>query len=345
MEESCRGKGLGVVVIGRNEGERLRRCLASLPTDALTVVYVDSGSTDGSVDLAMSFDVNVVELDPSRPLSAARARNAGTARLLELDDTVEFVQFVDGDCELITPYLNVAVALLRSSPRTAAVAGRLRERYPGQSVYNRLCDMEWDVPVGEARAVGGIGMFRRDALQQASGFNPAMIAGEEPELCLRLRRYGWHVERIDVDMGWHEAGITCFSQWWRRAARAGHAAAEGAALHGRGPERYKLGQVLSMVSWGLAWPLLVAAFAVSGFQQPVMFIPAAILLLALFIQWTRIRRDRIRRGDSGADATLYASFCLLGKGAGVAGIARYWTSRLLRRQPVLIEYKNDPARI
>src|SRR5262245_27425374 len=86
---------VGVVAIGRNEGERLRRCLESVMGKVRAVVYVDSGSTDDSVALARSLGTTVVELDLSRPFTAARSRNSGIARLCEADPDVEFVQVVD----------------------------------------------------------------------------------------------------------------------------------------------------------------------------------------------------------------------------------------------------------
>src|SRR5262245_32426939 len=182
---------LGVVAIGRNEGERLRRCLTSLSGQGLTIVYVDSGSEDGSVELAQSMGADVVELDMSRPFTAARARNQGAERLREVDPRARFVQFIDGDCELAEGWLEKARRALEEHPRVAVVCGRLRERDPEISVYNRLADLEWDTPIGEAKACGGIAMIRLDAFEEAGGFNPAVIAGEEPELCLRLRRNGW----------------------------------------------------------------------------------------------------------------------------------------------------------
>src|SRR5262245_16239994 len=63
--------GLGVVIIGRNEGERLRCCLASVSAQGLSVVYVDSNSTDSSIELARGMGASVVALDSSRPYSAA----------------------------------------------------------------------------------------------------------------------------------------------------------------------------------------------------------------------------------------------------------------------------------
>jgi hypothetical protein len=44
-------RDIGIVVIGRNEGDRLTRCLQSLQMENLPVIYVDSGSTDGSQEI------------------------------------------------------------------------------------------------------------------------------------------------------------------------------------------------------------------------------------------------------------------------------------------------------
>jgi len=131
----------GVVAIGRNEGERLRRCLASVVAGAARVVYVDSGSTDGSVELARGFGAEVVALDMSRPFTAARARNQGWRRVLELEPALDYIQFVDGDCEVIAGWLEVARGFLDAHADVAAVAGRNRERHPERSIYNLLCDI------------------------------------------------------------------------------------------------------------------------------------------------------------------------------------------------------------
>jgi len=73
---------IAAIAIGRNEGPRLEACLASLRAAGLTrIVYVDSGSTDGSVDAATDTGAVVVPLDMSKPFTAARARNAGIAAL------------------------------------------------------------------------------------------------------------------------------------------------------------------------------------------------------------------------------------------------------------------------
>ena len=169
------GSQIGIVVIGRNEGERLKVCLQSMrvptidagQTAARTrpVVYVDSGSSDGSVALARSMGAQIVELEMNRPFTAARARNEGCARLRQIAPDTQYVQFVDGDCAMAEGWLELAEVFLNEHPQCAAVAGRLRERHPERSTYNRLCDIEWNTQPGEIGACGGIAMYRIGALK------------------------------------------------------------------------------------------------------------------------------------------------------------------------------------
>jgi GT2 family glycosyltransferase len=244
-----------VVVIGRNEGERLERSLRSVRSDLHRVLYVDSGSSDGSVELGRRLASEVVTLDRSLPFTAARARSAGLKRLLELDGSVGLVQFVDGDCELEPGWLSRAQAALDRDPRLGAVCGRLRERHPDASPYARLSQMEWNRPAGETLVCGGIAMFRVAALNAVGGFRDSMIAGEEPELCYRLRRAGWRIERLNDAMGVHDGEMMRFRQWWLRAVRNGHAYAESAALNAADGGRGSLRPVASMLLWGLLAPL------------------------------------------------------------------------------------------
>ena len=227
----------GVIVIGRNEGERLKQCLISVPESRLTV-YVDSGSTDGSVEWAQDHDVDVIRLDPCAGFTAARARNAGFAQLRTLASQLEFVQFVDGDCELQPEWPRHAIEFLNVHKEVCAVFGRRRERYPDRSVYNWLCDREWNVSLGEAKSCGGDVMMRVSALAAAGGYRDDLIAGEEPELCVRLRAAGWQIWRIDQEMTLHDAAITTVGQWWLRMVRSGHAFAQVSYIHGAGPERF-----------------------------------------------------------------------------------------------------------
>ncbi|MFV4725620.1 glycosyltransferase, partial [Mycobacterium tuberculosis] len=117
-------------------------------------------------------------------------------------------------------------------PRLAVVFGRRRERFPERSIYNRMCDDEWNVPVGPALSCGGDALFRWSALEAAGGYSDDLVAGEEPDLCLRLRQQGWQIERIDREMTLHDAAILCFGSWWKRARRSGFSYAAHCLRHG-----------------------------------------------------------------------------------------------------------------
>jgi GT2 family glycosyltransferase len=315
------------VVIGRNEGERLVACLASLQGRVRRLVYVDSGSTDGSVAAARAAGAEVVALDLSVPFTAARARNAGLAALG--GEAAEFVQLVDGDCAVDPGWIDAALAAFAAHPRAVVVCGRRRERFPQASVWNRLADREWDTPVGPALACGGDALMRLAAVRAVGGYRDDLIAGEEPELCLRLRRAGGEVWRIAAEMTLHDAALTRFGQWWRRSRRAGHAFAEGAWLHGAGPERHWVAETRRALLWGFGVPVAAAAAAA---VHPA---GAALLLLwpaqVLRLGW-RWRQD----GRTGWEAALFA---VVGKVAEAAGVTEFHWRRLVRRRRGLIEYK------
>jgi len=327
--------GIGVVIIGRNEGDRLVRCLDSVRDAAATVVYVDSGSTDGSVDRARTMGAEVVELDVSVPFTAARARNAGVERLASMGSEAACVQFVDGDCEVVDGWLAAAAARLDERDDLAAVCGRRRERYPEASIYNRLCDIEWDTPIGDAKACGGDAMMRRSAFDAVEGFNATIIAGEEPELCFRLRQAGWSIERMDREMTLHDADMHRLSQWWKRAVRAGHAYAEGAWRHGRSDERYKVREVVRAWVWAVVWPVVVLAMA-----WPTWGVSLLGLLVYPLQAW-RVAQGSRRRVGSRGEAWLWGVSCVASHWAHVVGHVRFWSRRLSSKPATILEYKTS----
>jgi GT2 family glycosyltransferase len=320
---------IGIVVIGRNEGERLRRCLSSVQ-NAKVVVYVDSGSTDDSVKLARSFGAEVVELAQDVPFTASRARNAGFKRLKEIAPGSMFAQFVDGDCELVPHWLDVASRYLKENTRVGAVCGRLRERHPENSIYNWLCDREWNGPLGEIRACGGILMMRTEAFASIEGYRADLIAGEDDEICFRLRSAGWIVWRLDQEMGYHDAAMTRFSQWWKRAMRTGYAFALGAQLHGSKPDRFFVWESARAVLWGIGLPLFIVAatvtFPSSGWVTILIF---PIQFIRQCVRQTGTLRDRSR----------VAFFHLLGRFPESWGQIKFLGDRLFGRRQNIIEYK------
>lgn len=340
---------VGIVVVGRNEGERLRRCLEALDGLATHAVYVDSGSTDASVELARARGLQVVELDRSAPFTAARGRNAGVARLVELAPQLEFVQFLDGDCAIEATWIARGLWELRQDPRIAAVCGRRRELHPERSVYNRLCDMEWNTAPGRGADVGGDSLMRLAAFRQVGGFDASLIAGEDPELSMRLRSAGFEIVRVDADMTWHDAAITRFAQWWGRNVRAGYTYAHWRAFAQTDLGRVRRRRAASALFWTVAAPLaaaLAAALLVQvGLSLWLALVAALLGLVSMYaVPVLRARAARLQRGDAPSRASEYGLFCVLGKFPEAQGLARYACDVLRGKRSTLIEYKRaQPA--
>lgn len=326
-------KDVGVVAIGRNEGARLVACLESLQGRVGKVVYVDSASTDGSGERARGLGAEVVELDMGQPFTAARARNAGWERLREVLPEIQFIQFVDGDCVVVEGWLEAARDRLQQRPELAVVCGRRRELRPHDSIWNRIIDIEWDTAVGDALACGGDAMMRVEAFEAVGGFDASLIAGEEPELCVRIRRAGGKVERLGIEMTLHDAAMTDVRQWWTRAVRAGHAYAEGSALHGDSPERHWVTETRRIWFWGGAVPTAAVLAA------PLTLGLSLGLLLAYPLQAARVFRRTRSRGHRLVDSAAYATAVTVGRFAEIQGALRYRRNHGRGRRTVLIEYK------
>ncbi len=215
---------VSVVVIGRNEGQRLAACLQSVKSTnnfggELELIYVDSDSKDGSPELAERLGAKVLRVKPQRP-SAALGRNAGWRA-----STGSYLLFLDGDTLLHPDFIDAALRAI-NSPEIAVVWGHRRETYPEHSWYNRALDLDWIYPAGVSEFCGGDALMRRDVLEQVGGFSEDLIAGEEPELCQRIRAQGKIILHIDQPMTRHDLAMTRFKAYWKRALRAGHAYAE-----------------------------------------------------------------------------------------------------------------------
>ncbi|MBL1321898.1 MAG: glycosyltransferase family 2 protein [Methylophaga sp.] len=326
---------IGIVIIGRNEDKRLQLCFDSMNGLECAKVYVDSCSTDSSIAIAESNQIEIIELDLAKPLSAARARNEGFQRLVQLNPSIEFVQFIDGDCTLLAGWIEVASNALINNSQRAAVIGHLLERNIEASSYNRLCALEWRSAPGDLSdfgALGGISMIRTSVFKELGGFNPEVIAGEDSEFGVRMGLAGYKVTKLDQQMATHDANILKFSQWWKRSVRAGHAIGQRAFINGDSAHRDCMKERNSTLFWGGLIPLLIVVLL--PFTQGY----SLLLVGAYFYLGYRVITFRLKLGDSLSDAWFYTKFLLLSKFANMVGLMKFNFNKLSERYEI-IEYK------
>ncbi len=326
---------VGIVIIGRNEGDRLEACFESLQSLGVSIAYVDSGSTDDSISIATRFTQHIIELDSRKPFSAARARNEGFKKLVESHPRIKYIQFIDGDCTLSSGWIEAAAGTLKTDPRLAAVTGHLLEKNPDHSIYNQLCAMEWKSPVGEITnfgAFGGISMIRGSVLQEVGGFNPEVIAGEEPELARRMNEAGYKIKKLDHQMAVHDANIMHFSQWWKRAVREGHSIGHRVRLGKSSSAKDNVKEQKSVWFWGLILPIIIIVTLLPTKGWSLLLLAGYFVLAYRIIQYSR------NQGDTLKEALLYARFLVLGKFANVVGLLKFYLRRK-NQQFKIIEYK------
>lgn len=333
---------LGVVIIGRNEAEHLRACLDSVRAirgvpGSVSIVYVDSGSSDGSPRLAAEAGVRVIELETTKP-TAALGRNAGWRVLAS-----ELVLFLDGDTILDRDFPRLAIEALGRDPQIVAVWGHRREIHVERSIYNRVLDLDWVYAAGFTDYCGGDVLMRRSALEAAGGYDAELIAGEEPELCRRLRARGGKILHVDAPMTGHDLALERLKQYWQRAVRTGYAYAEVSRRYRETPDPLWLKESRGNLVRGSFWigTSLVAAVASIAARSPLPISMWVALLgaLALRSAWkTRWKtRDRLALAAYGLHSHLQQVPILWGQ-------IRYSLERRRGKKATLIEYKEPAGR-
>lgn len=324
--------GVSVVVIGRNEGDRLRQCLTSVlamryPSSLLEVIYVDSSSVDGSVEMAQALGVTTISLSAGAA-TAARGRNAGwrVARF-------PFVFFLDGDTVLDPDFVAAAMPHFADESVTG-IWGIRRESDPDGSIYNAVLDLDWGVP----ESFGGDAIVRRGALESIDGYNEALIAGEDPEMCRRMRDKGFRNLYLPIAMTEHDLAIHHWSQYWRRSIRTGHAYAEVSGMYAQTDDPLWLRKSRRNLVRGIGWMaapfVCVALSIVLRSPLPVLMFLAGALGVILRTAWkARQKAGRLSK------ALAYGLHSHLQQVPIFLGQLRYFGRKWRHHKPTLIEYK------
>ena len=331
---------LSIVIIGRNEGGRLTRCLQSVGharsvEGGAELIYVDSASTDDSAQTAANFGIQVIVLNGGLQ-TAARARNAGWERA-----SAPYILFLDGDTILNPHFIQSALNVLELDQSIAAVWGHRRELYPERSIYNRVLDLDWIYPAGNTEFCGGDVLMRRSVLVEVEGYDPGLPAGEEPELCRRLRARGYRIVHIDAPMTAHDLNMTRFSQYWRRAMRAGYAYAEVSNRFRESADPMWLRESRRNVRSGSFWiASLVVSIILLAFRTP-WILPWFALLIAL--PGRSAWKARSRAPGQKTLLVLYGIHSQLQQVPILVGQLRYLRDRYSGKQRTQIQYKEEAS--
>lgn len=322
---------VSVVVIGRNEGRRLVDCIQSIKASdypCLEVIYVDSASQDGSPEAATNLGAKVIRLAPSRP-SAALGRNAGWHAAQG-----EYILFLDGDTLLHPEFIGRAMHSMADAG-IAVVWGHRRESRPEQSLYVRVLDLDWIYPPGESLFCGGDALMRRTVLQQTGGFDGSLIAGEEPELCRRIRQLGYRILHIDEPMTRHDLAVQSFSAYWKRAFRAGHAYAELATRFRHTDDPLWLADSRRN---GLRVGVLLSGLVIFLLANPSLKLGLLAAVISMLLRSAQRSRWKSPVWQTRMWYALHSHFQQIPIACGQMS---FWINRLRGQRKALIEYKTS----
>ncbi len=197
---------ISFIIIGKNEGWRLEKCLQSIVSivkqDKIAnheVIYVDSRSTDDSIELAKQYGAKAFLI--TGECNAAIARNVGAKEAIG-----DILFFIDGDMELFPGFLS----------KVLTQDGRLE--YPFLSgIFNDIVhDLDWNylhtsrrhkLQEGDADSVetttGGLFLIEHSLWDKVGGMDTRFKRSQDYDLGLRLSQMGCPLHRKAILLANH----------------------------------------------------------------------------------------------------------------------------------------------
>ena len=194
---------LSVCVVGRNEEHNIQRVMESLTPlrsaiDDVEIIYVDSDSSDASVQCALNTADEVLVLESSRNLCASAGRYVGTLRARG-----RWVLYLDADMSLQPEFIPFLIALVESDDVSSGWVGERRDVYPsGEDRPNVLGLRDRGATTS---GFGGAVVLPLESVIRAGNWNPRLFSNEEIDLYTRLRATDCVVRSVGVPMIDHYA--------------------------------------------------------------------------------------------------------------------------------------------
>jgi O-antigen biosynthesis protein len=226
---------ISVLVCTHNGARTLSECLDGLEQlvyPDYEVIVVSDGSTDASVDIVRRRGYRLIQSDH---VGLAAARNAGLRAA-----TGDIVAYIDDDARPDPHWLAYLTDSLHHGPWAAVGGPNLAPRGDGwvaESVANAPGGPHHVlVSDREAEHIPGCNMaFRRRALEAIDGFDPIFrAAGDDVDVCWRLRERGFRIGFNPAAVVWHRRRDS-LTAYWRQ--QRGYGEAE-ALVERKWPERY-----------------------------------------------------------------------------------------------------------
>lgn len=281
-----------------------------------TTLYVAEHADDIDAQAAVEAGAGIVEF-AGVALSPGRARNAGYRQIKKALPELKYVQFVEPGVVLAPGWLETAVKFMERRPEVAVLEGP-------------FVGGEGKAP-GEIQTSGSTMLVRAEAFEAAGGYRGDLSVNETDDLCIRLRRRGAHVWRLEAPMA--QRVQPAKGGWWARAMRDGYRYAHGARLHGAPPERLYVGEHLRTLIWGAALPFaIISAAIVAGVAAQVMvrgpnpaLLVGAVLAAGAAAYLARVLYAAVRAGKR-RNRLFYAISATLAHVPEVFGAWRFYAS-------------------
>lgn len=261
---------VSIIIPVRNEAAHLPVAFDAIaaqtyPAHQIQIIVVDGGSNDGTLELVRQR----MATDPRIRLLGGPGVNTPLA--MELGSRAahgDLIAKVDGHGWINEEFLAAAVSEMQADPTLGCVGGLIRpvamtvvEQAIALARFSRL-GVGGGVYTLSERAQEAetvqCGVYRREALADAGGFDPGMPFGEDEELNFRVRQKGWRI-RLNPAMSFSYRVRPSIRSLFRQYARYGRARVAVIRKH---PSFFRAKHAApAALVVGLAGGLLVAPFS------------------------------------------------------------------------------------
>jgi len=321
----------GVIVIGhdRNSPEAAIRSAG----DGCAIVFVSIGGDKEANAIARQAGAIVVDENEQALSTGGRARNAAYRQLKKIAPHIKFVQFIDAECALDPDWIGAAQKFMNRRAEVAIVEGWLTSASEKSLDHLIVADQTRHAINGETQTtIGGSALMSTEKFEAVGGFRGDLLTSETADLCIRLRRRGGHIWRLEDTMMMCNPSRSIRKGWWSSAVKRGYQNAYSVSLHGGPPERLGVMGVARAVFWGFLFPAAVLSAAILGAAGAAMFSPltSAPLVAGLVLGFggavyvAKILAATVRHGIFAPSSWSFGYCTVIGRFAEFFGVMNFW---------------------